>query len=82
MFLSQGQIELSWAQIHALEGQPRPAFDRLERAIRSGIRTRYSAGLSDLPAFDRYRGTAEYAAMDARLKQLIARERAEVLKNA
>jgi len=79
MYLSQAQIELFWAQIHALEGQPRPAFERLDRAVRAGIRTRYSAGLSDLPTFDRYRGTAEYQAMDARLKQLIARERAEVL---
>ena len=82
MFLSQGQIELSWAQVHALEGQPGPAFERLERAIAKGIRARYSAGLSDFPAFDRYRGTAQYAAMDARLKQLIAKERAEVLRSA
>jgi hypothetical protein len=82
MYLVQSQIELSWAQIHALEGQPGPAFERLDRAIRRGARTRYSAGLGDLPAFDRFRGTAAYNAMDARLKQLIAKERAEVLKNA
>jgi hypothetical protein len=81
MYLSQSQIELFWAQILALEGQPRLAFDRLEDAVRGGIRTRYSAGLSDLPGFDRYRGTASYDAMDAHLKQLIASERAEVLKS-
>jgi hypothetical protein len=81
MYLSQAQIESFWAQILALEGQPRLAFGRLENAVRGGIRTRYSAGLSDFPAFDRYRGTASYHAMDARLKQLIASERAEMLKS-
>jgi tetratricopeptide (TPR) repeat protein len=82
MFLSESQIHLFWAQIHALEGQQPAAFERLEQGVRTGIRTRYAAGLADLPAFDRYRGTGAYSAMDARLKQLIAKERAETLASA
>lgn len=37
--------------------------------------------MADFPAFDRYRGSPEYAAVDGRLKQLIARERAEILRS-
>jgi hypothetical protein len=68
-----------WTEIHALEGQAERAFQQLDKAIDAGYRTRFGAGLSDLASFDRYRRLPEYAARDARLKQLIARERAEVL---
>ncbi|MBA2771154.1 MAG: TIR domain-containing protein [Sphingomonas sp.] len=80
-YLGEGGIALIWAEVHALEGEPGRAFERLDRAVDRGVRTRFGAGLGDYPAFDRYRGSPQYAAMDARLKQLIARERAEVLRS-
>ena len=81
-YLSMASRALMWAQVHALEGDQQRAFQQLDRAVDPGVRVRFGAGLDDLPAFDRYRGSPEYAAMDARLKQLIARERAEVLQAA
>lgn len=72
-------LDLQWAEIHALEGRPDRAFALLQRAVTRGFRTNYSNGMSELSTFDRYNQLPRYKAMDARLKQLIAQERAEVL---
>ena len=81
-YLSHGWGALMWAQVHALEGDRQRAFQQLDRAVDAGLRARFGAGLNDMPAFDRYRGSPEYASRDARLKQLVARDRAEVLQAA
>ncbi len=68
------------SQILALEGNAQGAFRTLDRAIDRGFRTPHAAGLSSLPAFDTLRTEQEYRRLDVRLKQLIARERREVLQ--
>ena len=78
--LPDKRIAVLNAQISALERQPRAAFDALGRAIDLGFRTPYATGLSDFPAFDAFRSTSEYELLDARLKQLIAGERQQVLR--
>lgn len=78
--MTNGTLDLLWAQVHALRGQPQRAFPLLEKAIRGGIRTSHGCGLSEFPAFDEFKASPDYARIDARLKQLIAVERAEVLR--
>lgn len=73
-------LNIRGAEIHAIEGRASEAFRLLERAINGGVRTGYGRGLFEVPAFDAYRSSPEYARADARLKQLVARERAEVLR--
>ena len=73
-------LDLATANIHALEGRPEPAFAILERAISRGARATYGFGMSEYSAFDPYRNSPRYQALDSRLKQLIARDRAEVLR--
>ena len=79
-YFPAGQIRVAWAQIHALEGRSDQAFDHMDRAIAGGWRTPVGRGLWEYPAFDPYRASPRYAAADARLKRLIAIERAEALR--
>ena len=81
-YLPAGGLDLFWAQLHALRGEDGPAFERLSRSIDRGIRTPHAYGLSDVPAFDAFRADPRYTRNDTRLKQLIARERAEYLATA
>lgn len=76
-YLPTGALDVLWAQVHALEGDSNAAFKRMTRSVDHGIRTPYGRGLSDLPAFDRFRGDPRYGPIDARLKRLIAVDRAE-----
>lgn len=78
--MTNGALDVLWAQVHALEGRPQRAFPRLDKAIRGGIRTTYGRGLSEYPAFDAFKTSPDYARIDAHLKRLIAAERAEVLR--
>lgn len=78
-YMSNGALDALWAQVHALEGDPAQAFARMDRAIDRGTRTSFGRGLSQIPMFDAFRSDPAYARLDSRLKQLIARERAEVL---
>lgn len=81
-YLPAGMLDLLWAQLDSLQGNERSAFARLDRSIDLGFRTPHGRGLSDLPAFDPYRGDLRYRRIDARLKQLIAQDRAEYLATA
>lgn len=78
-YLAFDWLNAVWAQVHAIEGDANRAFTRMNRAVDNGARTPFGHGMSDLPAFDRFRAHPEYARLDARLKQLMARERAEAL---
>jgi hypothetical protein len=73
-------LDLAKAHIHALEGHPNEAFALLASAVGGGVRTGYDLGLLEFPAFDPYRSFPQYRTIDARLKALIAAERAEVLR--
>lgn len=77
---TDSDIALWNAHILALQAQAGPAFAALDRAVDLGFRTPFGAGLGNLPAFDPFRSAPEYRRLDARLKQLIAKERQEVLQ--
>ena len=68
------------AQILALEGKGAAALREMQRAYRLGFWTTHARGMSVFPAFDPYRSTPEYAALDTGLKRRIAAERAQVLR--
>lgn len=80
-YLPAGGVDLTWAEVHALEGRPDLAFPLLERAVSRGIRADYGQGLRTFEAFDALRNDPRYARIDSRLKQLIARDRTEYLKS-
>lgn len=79
-YLANNALHLMQAQVHAIEGRPDQALTLLDRAVRTGFRTRLGSGLAHYPAFDRLRSAAQYGRLDARLKQLTEAERAEVLR--
>ncbi len=68
------------AQVLAVEGNGPAAFREMNRAYRLGFYAPHLSGLSFMPAFDPFRSTPEYAALDAALKRRTAAERAQVLK--
>lgn len=74
------QMELARAQFSAIAGRADQAFDHVDRAIAAGWRTPVGRGLSEHPTLDPYRSSPRYAAADARLKRLIAVERAQALQ--
>ena len=80
--ISLASVNAIKAQLLAVGGQETQAFAMYNKAVDDGFRTAFGHGLSQLPAFDAYRANPEYAALDARLKQLIAREREEVLRDS
>jgi adenylate cyclase len=79
-YLSRGALDLMWAQIHAVEGNSDRVFPLLESAVRRGFRAQHGVGLANFPVFDGLRERPEYSKVEVRLKQLIAAERAEVLR--
>jgi TolB-like protein/Tfp pilus assembly protein PilF len=79
-YLPTGALDILWAQLHALDGNSTAAFSRMSRSIDRGVRTPYMRGLSDLPAFDRFKEDPRYRQIDTRLKRLIAVDRAEYLR--
>ena len=66
------------AELRALEGRADEALSLLDRASKTGFRTRYGAGLSDFAAFDSLRRDPRYVEIDSRLKEVTAREAQEV----
>lgn len=68
------------AQVHALEGNGPAAFHDMSRAVRLGFWTPHTSGLSFIPAFDPYRSTKAYAAVDSALKREIVIERQQALQ--
>lgn len=78
-YIPSGWLHGLQAQVHALRGDAARAFAELSLGVDLGVRTAYGRGLSDLPAFDRLRADPAYAPLDRRLKQLMARERAEAI---
>ena len=77
--LSAAALEVSWAELHAIEGKRDLAFAALNRAIDRGLRTSFGSGLSEFVAFDAFKTDPRYARFDSLLKRLIAKERAEYL---
>jgi hypothetical protein len=75
-----GELELWQASLLALRGDHR-ALDWLGKAVDRGWMGQYlSASLADWPQFDRLRGDPRYGAIQRRIDQRVARERAETLK--
>jgi adenylate cyclase len=74
-------VDLTWAEVHALEGRSDLAFPLLERSVNRCIRAPYGRGILAFEAFDALKNDPRYARLDARLKQLIARDRAEAMAN-
>ena len=80
-YLPANSIDWAWAEIHAIEGRPKMAFALLDRAINRGFRSAHNTGLSDYPVFDPYKSMPEYARIHAKLKRLMAQDRAEAVAN-
>ncbi|MBA3576967.1 MAG: TIR domain-containing protein [Sphingomonas sp.] len=66
------------AEIHALEGNGPAAFREMSRAVRLGMSTPHTLGLSFYPAFDQYRSTPEYRDLDALFKRRTSAERQQL----
>jgi adenylate cyclase len=67
-------------QVLALEGNQAAAMQAMNRAFRLGFYTPNDSGLGFAPALDAYRGTPDYAALDAALKRRTASQRADALR--
>jgi hypothetical protein len=68
------------AQILAVEGKGPAAMREMQRAFKLGFWTPHSSGMSFVPAFDPWRSTREYAALDAAFKRRTAIERTQTLQ--
>jgi hypothetical protein len=75
-----GDYEYEQATLAALSGNRVVAVHWLEQAVSQGWLGRpYSPSISDRPQFDALRSDSRLAALQGRINQTIARERAEVL---
>jgi hypothetical protein len=77
-YLSNAGLLSLIAELRALEGRADEALSLLDRASKTGFRTRYGVGLSDFAAFDSLRRDPRYVEIDSRLKEVTAREAQEV----
>lgn len=78
-YLPAGAADLSWAQIHAIEGDAEQAFRRLDRSIDRGVRIRFGRGIDSIEGFETLKSHPAYRRIDNRLRRLIAQDRAEAL---
>ena len=68
------------AQVLAVEGKGPQALREMQRAYELGFWTPHTSGLGFHPAFDPWRSTREYAALDAAFRRRTAAERAQLLQ--